>query len=389
VTENHASAGRPADGREAPPRRLAVAVACGGTGGHVFPGLATARELRARGHEVALWLAGRAVEERTLTEWDGRVVRTGARPLRLATLPALVRSFRAAWREMGACRPDVLLAMGSYASVAPVLAARARGVPVVLHEANAIPGRAVVWLSRLAAATAVSFDETAGLLPPGARPARTGLPVRREMFGQAPLEGFRGDAGFTVLVTGGSQGAHALNTVCATTFTTLARTDAIPGLRIIHQTGAGDEDAIRTVYAEAGADALVFAFLREMGRAYAAADLAICRAGAATCAELCLSGVPALLVPLPTAARDHQRANAARLAAAQAADIRLQHELTPAWLAGYIREMHRDLARRQRMRERLLGMAVPDAAARLADLVVATAPGHRPPPRRGPAAAAC
>jgi UDP-N-acetylglucosamine--N-acetylmuramyl-(pentapeptide) pyrophosphoryl-undecaprenol N-acetylglucosamine transferase len=356
-----------------PASKLNIAVACGGTGGHVFPGLATARELRARGHEVALWLAGRAVEERTLTEWDGRVVRTGARPLRLATLPALVRSFRAAWREMGACRPDVLLAMGSYASVAPVLAARARGVPVVLHEANAIPGRAVVWLSRLAAATAVSFDETAGLLPPGARPARTGLPVRREMFGQAPLEGFRGDAGFTVLVTGGSQGAHALNTVCATTFTTLARTDAIPGLRIIHQTGAGDEDAIRTVYAEAGADALVFAFLREMGRAYAAADLAICRAGAATCAELCLSGVPALLVPLPTAARDHQRANAARLAAAQAADIRLQHELTPAWLAGYIREMHRDLARRQRMRERLLGMAVPDAAARLADLVESSA----------------
>lgn len=296
------------------------------------------------------------------------MVRTGARPLRAATLPALGRSLWRSWREMGTRRPDVLLAMGSYASLPPVLAARVRGVPVVLHEANAIPGKAVAWLSRLAAVTAISFAESARWLP-GARLARTGLPVRLELRGAPPLDGFRQPAGFTVLVTGGSQGAHALNEICVAALTRLARGGAIPELRIVHQSGAADAAALRQSYAEAGADAQVFDFLPAMGRAYAAADLAICRAGAATCAELCLCGVPALCVPLPTAVRDHQRANAAHLAAAGGIDLRAQAELDPDWLAAYVTTLHRDPARRARMRARLLELAAPDAAERLADAV--------------------
>ncbi len=349
-------------------RRLSAAIACGGTGGHIFPGLATAGVLRARGHEVTLWLAGRDIEQRTLAGWEGRVVRTGARPLRPATLPALGRSLWRSWRELGERRPDVLLAMGSYASLPPVLAARARSVPVVLHEANAIPGKAVAWLSRLAAVTAISFDESARWLP-NARLVRTGLPVRRELREAPPLEGFRKPGGFTVLVTGGSQGAHALNEICCAALARLARDGAIAGLRIIHQSGAADAAGLRQRYAEAGADAQVFDFLPEMGRAYAAADLAVCRAGAATCAEICLCGVPALFVPLPSAVRDHQRANAAHLAAAQGADLRSQAELDAAWLGAYITALYRDPARRARMRARLLELAAPDAAERLADVV--------------------
>ncbi|MDD5704447.1 MAG: UDP-N-acetylglucosamine--N-acetylmuramyl-(pentapeptide) pyrophosphoryl-undecaprenol N-acetylglucosamine transferase [Kiritimatiellae bacterium] len=377
MTNANGAATQPAAQSAAPSGgRKTIAVACGGTGGHIYPGLATARELRARGHDVTVWLAGREIEERTLAEWDGAVFRTGARPLRAAGLPALLRSVWRSWRAMGVRRPDALLAMGSYASLPPVLAARSRGVPVVLHEANAIPGKAVARLSRLARVTAISFEECATWLP-RARLARTGLPVRLELRNQLPLEGFRQTGGFTVLVTGGSQGAHALNLICRDALAHLARSGAMPSLRIIHQTGAADEPAVRASYADAGADAQVFAFLREMGRAYAAADLAIGRAGAATCAEICLCGVPALLVPLPTAVRDHQRANAMHLVAAQAADMRPQSELTPEWLAGYIVEMQRDRVRRERMRARLLSLAVPDAAARLADAVLAASAGVR------------
>ena len=351
-------------------RELKIAVACGGTGGHTFPGLATARVLRARGHTVTLWIAGRDIEDQTVKGWDGPVFRTGARPLQRnpAALAALFRSLVRARRGLGEQSCDVLLAMGSYASLPPVLAARLARVPVVLHEANTIPGKAVAFLSRFATATAISFSESARWLP-RARVVQTGLPVRTELRGQPPLDGFRQPRGFTVFVTGGSQGAHVLNQVCSTTLAAWGRAHPASALRVIHQTGAADEASVRAAYAEAGTDAQVFAFLGEMGRAFRAADLVIGRAGAATCAELCLCGVPALLVPLPTAVRDHQRANAAHLAGAGSAECCPQVDFTPAWLTGFLDRFATDAPRQQAMRARALALAVPDAAERLADCV--------------------
>lgn len=345
-----------------------IVIACGGTGGHVFPGLATGAVLRERGCEVEIWLAGRDVEAHTIAGWEGPVFRTGARPLRPAAFGAFMASVQRCRRQLAAGRTDALLAMGSYSSLPPVLAARLQRVPVVLHEANAVPGRAVAALSRLAAATAVSFQETTGRLR-AARPLLTGLPVRPELRDRPPLGGFRQAAGFTVLVTGGSQGAHALNLLCSEAFCRLAASGRMPDLRVIHLTGSADAGAAAHAYRDAGVDAVVHAFLADMGAAFAAADLVICRAGAATCFETCLCGVPAALVPLPSAARDHQRANAAALVAAGGADLLEQKDLTPAKLAGYIETVRADAARRRTMRSRLKSLAMPDAAARLADVV--------------------
>ena len=357
-----------------PASKLNIAVACGGTGGHTFPGLATARVLRARGHNVTLWMAGRDIEDQTVKGWESPVFKTGARQLRKnpAAMTALWRSLMRSRRGLRQQSCDVLLAMGSYASLPPVLAARLARVPIVLHEANTIPGKAVATLSRFARATAISFAESARWLP-RARVVQTGLPVRTELRGQPPLGGFRQPHGFTVFITGGSQGAHVLNRVCSTALAEWGRAHPGAALRVIHQTGAADEAAVRAAYEAAGIDAQVFAFLGQMGRAFNAADLVIGRAGAATCAELCLCGVPSLLVPLPTAVRDHQRANAAHLVEAGAAECCLQADFTPAWLSGFLDKFATDVARREAMRASALALAVPDAAERLADLVESSA----------------
>lgn len=347
------------------PHPLNILISCGGTGGHVFPGMATGLVLKQRGHRATLGLSGqRRVENETLHGWDGPVFRTGARPLGITTLPAFIATLWRVWQHLRRERPDVVLAMGCYASVAPVLAARLLGIPVVLHEANAVPGKAVAFLSRFARVTALSFATSAPYLP-GRRTICTGMPVRTTLAGQSPL-GERNV--FTVLVTGGSLGAHAVNELtCAALIQLHAR--GVP-MRVIHQCGPADEPALRSRYAAAGVDAQVHAFLREMGRAYASADLAICRAGAATCFELCLCGVPAILIPLPTAVRDHQRLNAEALVQSGGALLRSQAEVTPALLAADLEALRADAARRAAMRRALLRLAAPDAADRLAEVVL-------------------
>jgi len=363
---------------------LRILIACGGTGGHVFPGLATGHVLRRQGHAVSLWALRPQRENAVVRGWEGPIFRTGARPLGLRTLPAFLATLWRSWRQMGRERPDVVLAMGCYSSVPPVLAARLRGIPVVLHEANAVPGKAVTFLSRFARATALSFASSAPYLP-GRRTVCTGMPVRTELAGQQPLAGFApaatGDAAaganrpFTVLITGGSLGAHAVNELACETVL-LLRQRGVP-LRVIHQCGPEDEAGLRTRYAAAGADVQVHAFLREMGRAYASADLAVCRAGAATCFELCLCGVPAILIPLPTAVRDHQRLNAEALVQSGGALLRVQAELTPSTLAADLETLRTDSARCSAMRQALLRLAAPDAADKLAALVVEAGSGSR------------
>lgn len=343
---------------------MKIIVACGGTGGHVFPGLATARALRQRGHEVTVWLSGRSVEEAALPAWDGPVWRTGARPLCAAAVPAILASVIRCARRLRHEQPDRLLAMGSYASLPPAVAARLCGVPLVLHEANAVPGKAVDWLSRLARVTAASFPDMESALP-GRRVVLTGLPVRRELAAAKRAAGE--EAGFTVFVTGGSQGAHAVNELSRDALCAL-RAD-VPQLRVIHQSGVADAAALQARYTAAGVSAEVMPFIRDMGAAYAAADVVVCRAGAVTCAELCLCGVPAILIPLPSAIRDHQRLNAATLVAAGGALLLAQQEATATSLADTLRELASDAPRRQTMAEALRRLAVPDADIRLAELV--------------------
>lgn len=345
-------------------------VACGGTGGHTFPGLAVARELRARGHEVVVWSSGRAIEGSVMKAWDGAVFSTGARPLSIRNGFANLFSILRCRREMKRFAPDALLAMGSYSSLPPVLAARGRHVPVVLHEANTVPGRAVDFLSRYAAKVAVSFEESAAHLP-GRETVLTGLPVRAEVAGQPRFEDVPQDA-FCVFVTGGSQGAHRVNELASEALVLLQEDLARKGGRrlfVIHQTGAADEAFVSTRYADAGIPSRVNAFEREMGRAFASADLVIARAGASTCFELALVGKPAFFIPLPSAMRNHQHYNALAFVKKGAADEGVQAELTPRALANYIFHKIANPESLAKKTEAMKALATPDAAARVADLV--------------------
>ncbi len=371
---------------ERPIRRIAVA--CGGTGGHVFPGVATARVLASLGHDVALLLSGRDVEQPTTSEWKGRVLQVRCPPPRwrrpadaLRSLATLLGATTRAGRHFAAFRPDVLLAMGSYTSVGPVLAARLRGIPVLLHEANVIPGVAVRRLAGLADEVAVSFEATRARLPTRTPTVLTGLPVRTDLAGRPPLEPSPQDdvrGGFTVLVMGGSQGARSLNALAVEAFRILAeRPPPSQAPTVLHLAGLLEEETVRQAYAKTPVRARVFGFLHDMGGAYAAADLCVSRAGAAACFELCLCGPPPLLVPLAGAAHDHQTANARALEAAGAAELLPQPGLTPEHLARQIEALGQDAERRRRMRDALRSLARPEAAQALADRVLAQADTKR------------
>jgi len=357
---------------------MKIALACGGTGGHIFPGLATAHALRARGHAVTLWLSGKPGEEEATRDWDGPKLTVPSEGLPSRPSPAALRALWRLWRATRRCgelmdreRPDGLLAMGSYASIGPVFAARKRGVPVTLHEANVIPGRAIRLLYRRAAAVAAVFEETRFHLH-GREIAVTGLPLRPDIARAAaePPPPRPPDAPFAVLVVGGSRGAHRLNELAARALPDAAARGQ--RLRALHLAGREDEEAVRERYRAQGLDADVRAFRHDMAAAYRQADLAICRAGAATCAELLAFGLPALLVPYPFAIRRHQLANARAMEKMGAADLVEEADLESEWLAQYIVGVARAPARLARMRTAALKHARLDAAEALAKVVERT-----------------
>jgi UDP-N-acetylglucosamine--N-acetylmuramyl-(pentapeptide) pyrophosphoryl-undecaprenol N-acetylglucosamine transferase len=345
---------------------MRMVVAGGGTGGHLFPGLAVA-ECVAGADAASVLFVGSAygIEARVIPQ-----TRFAFRPIPIrglrgrgwrgalqlaAQLPAaLVR----AWRIVGAFRADVVVGVGGYASVPVVVAAWLRRVPTVLLEQNAHPGMANRVLARLARRVCTTFAE-AGAFFPADKVVLTGNPVR-----PFPAPAPTARSGFTVLVFGGSQGAHRLTEAMADAAAALR--DAVPGLRIIHQTGAADCDALRQRYASLAMAADVREFIDDMGAAYHAADLVVCRAGATTVAELTTLGKPAILVPYPFAADDHQRANASVLAARGAGILMLDRALSGAGLAQTIIELARDRARLAAMGDAARALGVPDAAARVA-----------------------
>ena len=350
---------------------MKIIVACGGTGGHAFPGLAVAVELRNRGHEVVVWNSGRDVESSVMKSWDGPVFSTGARQLSPKNVFHIIGSILRCRKEMKLAKPDALLAMGSYSSLPPVLAARSCGVRVCLHEANTVPGKAVEFLSRFADAVAISFDMTARYLN-GVRTVRTGLPVRATIA-QGRRFDFIPANSFVVFVTGGSQGAHAVNMLLKDALVMLKaaldkREQSRP-LYVIHQTGAKDEAEVQEAYAKASLPSRVHAFEQEMADAFASADVVVARAGASTCFELAACGKPALLIPLPSAVRDHQHYNADAFAAMGAADEGRQSELAARQVCRYLLEKLDRPEHLAKMAAKMREQAVPDAAGRVADLI--------------------
>jgi len=297
-----------------------LAIAGGGTGGHLFPGLAVADLACEWGvaSEIVFLGARRGIEARVVPARGYELVAqdlegmAGRSPAAAAgALFKLTKAVVHARSELRRRHIDVVLGLGGYASASAVVAARLCGIPIVLMEQNHRPGMSNRVLAKLAVAVCTSFTETAEFLPAG-RARLTGNPVRRELEGLV-----RDDDAQGLLVFGGSGGARSMNRAVSTALIRLAAERTLPP--IVHQTGEIGYDETRDAYAAAGLTVDVRPFIDDMAAAYRSARLAICRSGATTVAELEATGTPALLLPFPQAAGDHQTANARALADAGAA----------------------------------------------------------------------
>jgi UDP-N-acetylglucosamine--N-acetylmuramyl-(pentapeptide) pyrophosphoryl-undecaprenol N-acetylglucosamine transferase len=335
----------------------------GGTGGHIFPGLAVAEQARAAGWQV-VWMGARGgMEERLVPRhgysaaWIRARAARGKGLLQKLLLPAnLLFSFWESARHIRRIQPDVVLGLGGYVAFPGGMMASLLGRPLALHEQNAIPGLANRVLAGVADKVMVAFPHAL------AKAEWTGNPVRSEIAAiPAPDERFCDRHGrLRLLVVGGSLGAQALNE-------TVPRALALLGERplVVHQSGEKHLESLRSHYAAAGVQGELVPFIDDMARRYAEADLVICRAGAVTIAELSTGGMASVLVPFPHAVDDHQTANARFLAERGAAILLPQAELNAERLAGLIRGMDRATLLQMARSARALGK--PDAARVVAE----------------------
>lgn len=345
----------------------------GGSGGHLFPGIAVAEEILRRDPGSRIVFAGsdRGIEKAILarTGWRHVALSVSAyalsarRPVRSSL--SLGSAVRGALRLIDETRPEAVIGLGGFASVPVAAAARVRAVPVVLLEQNVVPGRATSLISRWADEVCVSFAETIPMLPRGVRCRVTGNPVRREVLRRLPPRSRRGE---TLLILGGSQGAVGLNGMAVSAIRTLR--ERVRGWRVVHQTGERDVERVRAAYAEMEVEAEVAAFFDDLPARYANAALAVSRAGATTLAELACLGVPAVLVPYPGAVRDHQARNAEYYAALGAAVMVSEGDRAGERLAVALSGLSSEPSQLSRMSAAMGRCAKPDATAAVADVLV-------------------
>jgi UDP-N-acetylglucosamine--N-acetylmuramyl-(pentapeptide) pyrophosphoryl-undecaprenol N-acetylglucosamine transferase len=351
-----------------------VLIMAGGTGGHVFPALAVAKVLRERGVAV-VWLGVPGSMESRLVPAQGfpiewvRVAGIRGKGL-LAWVLAPLRIAGAVAQAIGILRrvrPRSVLGAGGYVSGPGGIAAWLLRIPLLIHEQNAIAGMTNRWLARLAKQVLEAFP---GSFAPGVHASTIGNPVRADIAALAsPVQRFAGrQLQARLLVFGGSQGAQRLNAVLPQA---LARLPEQIRPQILHQTGERGLESTRAAYAQAQIEAQVLPFIDDMAKTYAWADLAVCRAGAMTVAELQAAGLGAIFVPLAVATDDHQTKNAAVMVGIGAARIIHERDLTPETLSEVLGELLCDRARLLKMAEAARGVRITDAAARLADLCMA------------------
>ena len=364
-------------------------VMAGGTGGHIYPGLAVATALRQRGWQL-VWMGSRSGMEAQIVPrhdiamaWVQFSGLRGRGLLATATLP--LRLLRALWQSLQALRryrPDVVLGMGGYMAVPGGLMAALSGRKLLIHEQNSVPGLANRLLARLAHRVMTAFpQELPGALPgalTGALPGAlwTGNPVRAEISAIAPpAQRFADRRGpLRLLVVGGSLGAAALNSVVPQALALLP-VDSRP--LVVHQAGAKNIETLQAAYAVAAVPAELRPYIEDMAAEYAAADVVICRAGAMTVAELSAAGVASVLVPFPHAVDDHQTANARYLSSRQAGMLLPQAELTPQRLAELLSSFTRPSLLAMAEAARALGR--PDATQAVADICQACVDGLHTP----------
>jgi UDP-N-acetylglucosamine--N-acetylmuramyl-(pentapeptide) pyrophosphoryl-undecaprenol N-acetylglucosamine transferase len=335
-----------------------ILIMAGGTGGHIFPGLAVAEQMRAAGWDV-VWMGARGgMEERLVprhghrTAWIRAKAARGKGVVQKLLLPAnLLYSFWESARHIRRLKPDVVLGLGGYVAFPGGMMASLFNRPLALHEQNAIAGLANRVLAQVSDRVMVAF-------PDALKGAEwTGNPVRSEIAAiPSPEERFRSRSGpLRILVVGGSLGAQALNEALPRAISLLSERP-----RVVHQAGEKHLDALQKHYAAAGIEGELVAFIDDMARRYAEADLVICRAGAVTIAELSAGGMASILVPFPHAVDDHQTANAKFLSGRGAAILIQQRDLTPQKLAELIRSLDRPKLLEMARKARALGK--PDAA---------------------------
>jgi UDP-N-acetylglucosamine--N-acetylmuramyl-(pentapeptide) pyrophosphoryl-undecaprenol N-acetylglucosamine transferase len=350
-------------------------IACGGTGGHLFPGIAVAEVLRQRGHEVLLFVSEKEIDGLALS------TRSQFRFEKLPTVgfpsvlsPRIFGFIRRFTESLSLCRsiytkfnPQIVLGMGGFTSTAPILAGRMRGISTLVHESNAIPGKANRLAAKMVGAVLLGFKEAAQFFP-RVRTEVTGTPIRTELK-RLDKESARQKLGLqpgvtTLLVMGGSQGASGINQAMIKSAPSLRA--AAAGLQIIHLSGSRDERLVADNYRREQIPAFVAAFHHHMEEVYSAADFAVARSGAASLAELAFFGLPTILIPFPYAADDHQTRNAEIFARAGAAVVLKESDLTAESFTQKIRGMIDHPEQLRRMSEKSLQLAPGDAANRVA-----------------------
>jgi UDP-N-acetylglucosamine--N-acetylmuramyl-(pentapeptide) pyrophosphoryl-undecaprenol N-acetylglucosamine transferase len=358
---------------------MTIVVTGGGTGGHIYPAIAVAEELRSRDADITVSYIG-AIEGREagVAEEHGfpffgvpaRKIRRLASPSTLPALIALYRGYRRARAYLHATSPRAVLGTGGYVAAAATIAAAGLNIPVVIHEQNAVAGRTNRWLARRSTRVCVTYVESAREFP-AEKVVVTGLPLRAALATTVRREEARkamslNEDAFVVLVLGGSQGAAALNRVVSATLPSLGSDFAV-----IHQTGENYESPSH-------ASACRYMPMRyldthTLSLAYGAADLCLCRCGASTLAEIAVAGLPALLVPYPLAYADHQTANARAVASAGAGVLIPQTELTEHRLVEELQNLRSNREKLRQMGQASAALARPNAARDVAEQVLACA----------------
>lgn len=353
-------------------------IACGGTGGHLFPGIAVAEALRARGHEVMLLISEKKVDAEASAKYAHlrfETVPAVAKPPTLS--PKMLPFFWKTWGTMDLCKriirdfgADAVLGMGGFTSLPPVYAGHKLGLKTFIHDSNARPGRANVLTSRFCTRVFLGLDAARTFFP-NRDTVTTGTPVRPEILSlpsredAAALFGLDADKP-TLLITGGSQGARRLNELSAG-----AAAHLPPETQVLHIAGALDFERVsEIVHGRPGYR--VIGFCDQMPSAYALADLVIARSGASSLTEIAIAGHPSILVPYPFAADDHQTRNAEVFAGAGAAELIQERDLDAEKLAAAAASILRDLPTYKRMAKAAGALAIPDAAERVCAAIEAT-----------------
>jgi UDP-N-acetylglucosamine--N-acetylmuramyl-(pentapeptide) pyrophosphoryl-undecaprenol N-acetylglucosamine transferase len=350
-----------------------IAIACGGTGGHLFPGLAVAEQLVSRGCSVMLLISPKEVDQQAVKMAAGMEIVTLpavglSRGRGIAFLRGFVQSYRAARKHFKIRPPQAALAMGGFTGAPPILAAKKLGARTFLHESNTIPGRANHWLAYAVDQVFVGFPQAAVRLH-NRNALLTGTPVRRQF---QPRDAYtcRVALGLhpahpVLLVMGGSQGASAINELVTQALPLLAK--RAPELQLLHLAGPIDAEKVREIYGALKVKAVVHSFCAEMELALGAATVAISRAGASSLAELAAMRVPALLVPYPAATDNHQFHNARPFEETGAARLLEQKGATPETLALWVLELVQNTAARETMQAALAQWHAPKAAEQIAE----------------------